>query len=113
MRRPRVVLANMAMTRLPLPLRAVCAALLHLVAATAARTADPGEAGTPWVRELTAAEFPSTLPVFGAAVSPEGLLYFSSINRLLEYDGHRVRELPVPAVVTNARLGPLALDARG
>ncbi len=86
--------------------------LLSLAAAALAQTAAP-EAGRPLLRELTAAEFPTSQPAYLGARGADGVLYFASSRRLLEYDGHQVREIAVPDVMRGGWLNRIATDAAG
>ena len=102
------------MLRLSRPLRVVRAlALLSLASSAVAQAATRDEVGRPILRELTAAEFPTSQPVYHGARGPDGVLYFASSSRILEYDGHRVREIDVPDTMRGGLLNSIAVDAAG
>jgi signal transduction histidine kinase/DNA-binding NarL/FixJ family response regulator len=102
------------MLRLSRSLRAARAlVLLSLASLAVAQIPAPRELGRPIVRELTAAEFSTAQPVYHGARGPDGVLYFASASRILEYDGQVVREIAVPEIMRNGSLNRLAVDAAG
>lgn len=88
--------------------------LLSLVFPAAAQVSFAREIGHPLVRELSAVEFPNSLPLLSAARGPDGVLYFTSANnRLLEYDGHAVREIAMPEEMRGGLASRLVIDSAG
>ncbi len=60
--------------------------------------ADPGgdEAGRPVFRNFRPTEYRGHPQVYGVATAPNGLVYLSSEQGIIEYDGIRWRHLPAP-----------------
>jgi signal transduction histidine kinase/DNA-binding response OmpR family regulator len=75
--------------------------LFALIAAVLSmRAADGDEAGRPVFRNFRPTEYRGDPQVYAVALTPDGLVYLSNAQGVIEYDGVRWRHLPAPTSAT-------------